>query len=43
MLAPLQGTRPSPTLRHEPRAVAHAVMRYYRRHRRDRHPMGRAQ
>ena len=43
MLAPLQGTRPSPTLRHEPRAVAQAVMRYYRRHRRDRHPMGRAQ
>jgi len=43
MLAPLQGTRPSPTLRHDPRAVAHAVMRYYRRHRRDRHPAGRAQ
>ena len=43
MLAPLQGTRPSPTLRHEPRAVAQAVMRYYRRHRRDRHPAGRAQ
>ena len=43
MLAPLQGTRPSPALRHDPRAVAHAVMRYYRRHRRDRHPAGRAQ
>ncbi len=43
MLAPLQGTRPSPALRHDPRAVAHAVMRYYRRHRRDRHPAGRPQ
>ena len=36
MLAPLQGARPSATLRHEPRAVAQAVMRFYRRHRRDR-------
>ena len=36
LLAPLQGARPSATLRHEPRAVAQAVMRFYRRHRRDR-------
>jgi uncharacterized cofD-like protein len=39
MLAPLQGARPSPTLRHDPRAVAQAVMRFYRRHRRDRNPL----
>ena len=32
MLAPLQGARPSPTLRHDPRSVALAVMRFYRRH-----------
>ena len=31
MLAALQGARPSATLRHEPRAVAQAVMRFYRR------------
>jgi uncharacterized cofD-like protein len=36
LLAPLQGARPSATLRHEPRAVAQAVMRFYRRHRGDR-------
>jgi len=35
MLAPLQGARPSATLRHDPRSVALAVMRYYRRHCRD--------
>ncbi len=32
MLAPLQGARPSATLRHDPRSLAHAVMRFYRRH-----------
>jgi uncharacterized cofD-like protein len=41
MLAPLQGTRPSATLRHDSRAVAQAVMRFYRRHRRDRNPLSR--
>jgi uncharacterized cofD-like protein len=35
ILAPLQGTRPSATLRHEPRSVAKEVIRYYRKHRRD--------
>jgi uncharacterized cofD-like protein len=35
MLAPLQGARPSATLRHDPRSVALAVMRFYRRHRRE--------
>ena len=34
-LAPLQGGRPGATLRHDPRAVALAVMRFYRRHRRE--------
>jgi uncharacterized cofD-like protein len=33
ILAPLQGARPSATLRHEPRSVAKEVMRYYRKHR----------
>ncbi|MCP9793044.1 YvcK family protein [Vulcanococcus limneticus Candia 3F8] len=33
MLAPLQGTRPSATLRHDPKSVALAVMRFYKRHR----------
>jgi uncharacterized cofD-like protein len=33
MLAPLQGARPSATLRHDPRSVALAVMRFYRQHR----------
>ena len=32
MLAPLQGARPTATLRHDPRSVALAVMRYYRKH-----------
>jgi uncharacterized cofD-like protein len=41
MLAPLQGMRPSAMLRHDPRAVAQAVMRFYRRHRRDRLVPGR--
>jgi uncharacterized cofD-like protein len=36
MLANLQGDRPSATLRHDPRSVAQAVMRYYRKHRRSR-------
>ncbi|MGB7565348.1 MAG: gluconeogenesis factor YvcK family protein [Prochlorococcaceae cyanobacterium] len=31
MLAPLQGARPSATLRHDPRSLALAVMRFYRR------------
>jgi hypothetical protein len=35
MLAPMQGARPSATLRHDPRSVALAVMRFYRRHCRD--------
>ena len=34
MLAPLQGARPSATLRHDPRSVALAVMRFYKQHRR---------
>ncbi|MCP9817558.1 YvcK family protein [Synechococcus sp. GreenBA-s] len=34
MLAPLQGARPSATLRHDPKSVALAVMRFYKRHRR---------
>ncbi len=32
MLAPLQGARPTATLRHDPRSVALAVMRFYRKH-----------
>ncbi len=35
MQAPLQGARPSATLRHDPRSVATAVMRFYRKHRWD--------
>jgi hypothetical protein len=35
MLAPLQGARPTATLRHDPRSVAVAVMRFYKRHRRE--------
>jgi uncharacterized cofD-like protein len=35
MQAPLQGNRPSAALRHEPRSVAQAVMRFYKKHRRD--------
>ena len=34
MQAPLQGARPSATLRHDPRSVALAVMRFYKRQRR---------
>ena len=33
--APLQGSRPTATLRHDPRSLALAVMRFYRRHKRD--------
>ena len=46
MLANLQGERPSATLRHDPRSVAQAVMRFYRQHRRARaraRLLGRAQ
>ena len=32
MLAPMQGARPSATLRHDPRSVAVAVMRFFKRH-----------
>jgi hypothetical protein len=30
--APLQGTRPTSTLRHDPRSLALAVMRFYRKY-----------
>jgi len=33
MLAPLQGARPTATLRHDPRSLALAVMRFYKQHR----------
>ena len=33
MLAPLQGARPTATLRHDPRSLALAVMRFYRQRR----------
>ena len=35
MVAPLQGNRPTATLRHDPRSLALAVMRFYKRHRRE--------
>ena len=35
VLAPLQGARPSATLRHDPRSLGLAVMRFYRKHRRE--------
>jgi uncharacterized cofD-like protein len=35
MVAPLQGSRPGATLRHDPRSLALAVMRFYKKHRRD--------
>ena len=35
MQAPLQGSRPTATLRHDPRSLALAEMRFYRRHKRD--------
>lgn len=34
MLAPLQGARPTATMRHDPRSVALAVMRFFRNHQR---------
>ena len=34
MQAPLQGSRPTATLRHDPRSLALAVMRFYRKHKR---------
>jgi uncharacterized cofD-like protein len=34
MQAPLQGARPTATLRHDPRSLSVAVMRFYRQHRR---------
>jgi hypothetical protein len=33
MLAPMQGARPTATLRHDSRSLALAVMRFYRRQR----------
>ena len=33
--APLQGRRRTPTLRHDSRSLALAVMRFYRKHKRD--------
>ena len=33
--APLQGARPTSTLRHDPRSLALAVMRFYRNHKRE--------
>ena len=35
-IAPLQGARPTSTLRHDPRSVGLAVMRFYKKQRRDR-------
>ena len=35
MQAPLQGARPTATLRHDPRSLALAVMRFYRKHRKE--------
>jgi hypothetical protein len=35
MQAPLQGARPTATLRHDPRSVALAVMRFYKQNLRD--------
>ena len=35
MEAPLQGSRPTATLRHDPRSLALGVMRFYRRHKAD--------
>merc|ERR1711991_472725 len=37
-LAPLQGARPTATLRHDSRNLALAVMRFYRSHRKDQNP-----
>ena len=35
MQAPLQGSRPQATLRHDPRSLALAVMRFYRKYKRN--------
>ena len=35
MQAPLQGRRPTATLRHDPRSLSLAVMRFYRKYKRD--------
>jgi len=40
MVAPLQGARPSATLRHDPRSLALAVMRFFRQIRREGHQPG---
>ena len=42
-LAPLQGARPTATLRHDPRNLALAVMRFYRSHRKEQTPRARDQ
>ena len=42
-LAPLQGARPTATLRHDSRNLALAVMRFYRSHRKDQTPRERDQ
>jgi uncharacterized cofD-like protein len=42
-LAPLQGARPTATLRHDPRNLALAVMRFYRSRRKDQTPRERDQ
>ena len=42
-LAPLQGARPTATLRHDPRNLALAVMRFYRSHRKEQTPRERDQ
>ena len=42
-LAPLQGARPTAKLRHDPRNLALAVMRFYRSHRKDQTPRDRDQ
>ena len=39
MEAPLQGSRPTATLRHDPRSLALGVMRFYRRHKADKHSL----
>ena len=35
MVAPMQGARPSATLRHDSRSVAVAVMRFFKRQKQD--------
>ncbi len=35
ILAPLQGRRPTPTLRHDPRSLALAIMRFYKRYKKE--------